>query len=149
VKERDWIHPDERMDEPTLRLALTEKRWGVAKAEESLRAIDSARAVLRPDDYRDLHALFERTLLTARLHAAVAEAYYGSRIWSRGGAFRTPTVARTIQHGLAGIDTVATAMRTYPDPPPVGQWAWAKDADAAMGYREKIERQLRVAGSEY
>jgi len=128
---------------------LAEKRFGVAKAEQSLRAIDSARTLLRPNDYRELHALFERTLLTARLHAAVAEAYYGSRIWSRGGAFHTPSVEQTIRHGLAEIDTVASAMRTYPDPPPVGQWEWAKDADVAMGYREKIERQLRVVGSGY
>jgi len=149
VKERGWIHADERMDEPTLALVLTEKRFGVAKAEQSLRAIDSARTLLRPNDYRELHALFERTLLTARLHAAVAEAYYGSRIWSRGGAFHTPSVEQTIRHGLAEIDTVASAMRTYPDPPPVGQWEWAKDADMAMGYRERIERQLRVVGSGY
>jgi hypothetical protein len=138
VKERGWIHPDERMDEPTLALVLTEKRFGVAKAEESLHAIDSARTVLRPDDYRELHALFERTLLTARLHAAVAEAYYGFRIWTRGDAFRTPAVSGAIQHGLAQIDTVAAAMRTYPDPPPVGQWEWRKDADVAMRYRERI-----------
>ncbi|HEX7979677.1 MAG TPA: hypothetical protein VF461_13805 [Gemmatimonadaceae bacterium] len=143
VKERGWITPGEQMDEPTLQLVLTEKRWGVAKAEESLRAIDSARTLLRPDDYRELHALFERTQLTARLHAAVAEAYYGGRIWARGGAFRTPAVSRTIQHGLADIDTVASAMRVYPNPPPVGQWSWAKDAEVALRYRDSVSKQLQ------
>jgi hypothetical protein len=138
VRDSGWIHPGERMDLATLRMVLTEKRWGVTKARESLRAIEDGRRVLRPADYRELHALFERTLLTARLHEGVASAYYGFRIWSRGDSARTPEVARAIRAGLAEITEVSAAMRAYPSPPPVGQWEWAKDADQAMRYHAWI-----------
>jgi hypothetical protein len=135
VKDGGWVQPGERMDEATLALVMTEKRWGVAKARESLDAIEAGRATLRPDDYRELHALFERTLLTARLHAAVAGAYYAARVWSRGPAFRTPFVEHTMRQGRREIPIVANAIRTYPSPPPAGgQWNWAGDADAAMKY---------------
>jgi len=142
VRDSGWIHPGERMDEATLRMVLTEKRWGVAKARESLRAIEDGRRVLRPADYRDLHALFERTLLTARLHEGVASAYYGFRVWTRGDSARTPAVTRAVREGLAEIAKVAAEMKAYPSPPPVGQWEWAKDADQALKYREKIVKAM-------
>src|SRR4029079_18710695 len=94
VRDSGWIHPGERMDEATLRMVLTEKRWGVTKARESLRAIEAGRRVQRLADYRELHALFERTLLTARLHEGVASAYYGYRVWTLGDGARTPYVMR-------------------------------------------------------
>ncbi|MFL5619165.1 MAG: hypothetical protein ACJ79A_12340 [Gemmatimonadaceae bacterium] len=140
VRDSGWIHPGERMDEATLRMVLTEKRWGVAKAKESLHAIEDGRGVLRPADYRELHALFERTLLTARLHEGVASAYYGFRIWTRGDSARTTEVRRAIRTGLAEIAEVSAAMRAYPTPPPVGQWEWAKDADQAMKYHDWISK---------
>jgi hypothetical protein len=141
VRDSGWIHPGERMDEPTLRMVLTEKRWGVTKATESLRAIDDGRRALRPADYRELHALFERTLLTTRLHEAVASAYYGFRVWSRGGSYRTPFVTSTIRRGLRDIRVVSALMRSYPSPPPKGQWEWAKDADQAMKYHAWITKE--------
>jgi hypothetical protein len=138
VRDSGWIRPGERMDEATLALVVTEKRWGVAKARESLRAIEAGRRALRPADYAELHALFERTLLTARLHEAVASAYFGFRVWTRGDAFRTPMVRRTIRDGLREIVTVSSLIRAYPAKPPVGQWEWAKDAEMAMRYHEWI-----------
>jgi hypothetical protein len=140
VRDSGWIQPGERMDEPTLRMVLTEKRSGVAKARESLRAIEEGRRALRPADYRELHALFERTLLTARLYESVASAYYGFRVWTRGESYRTPFVTRSIRDGLAGIREVSAAMRAYPSPPPKGQWEWAKDAEQAMKYHEWITK---------
>lgn len=128
------------MDEATLRLVLTEKRWGVTKARESLRAIEEGRRALRPADYAELHALFERTLLTARLHEAVASAYFGFRIWTRGDSVRTPTVTRAIRDGLRDIVAVSALMRDYPAKPPAGQWEWAKDADQAMRYHDLITK---------
>jgi hypothetical protein len=138
VKETGWIQPGEQMDEATLRMVMTEKHWGVTKAEESLRAIDAGRAALRPDDYRELHALFERTLLTARLHEAVAGAYFGFRVWTRGSSFRTPLVTRTVRTGLRDIPAIAEAIRAFPETPPAAQWEWARDADQAMRYVEWI-----------
>jgi hypothetical protein len=140
VRDSGWIHPGERMDEATLRLVLTEKRWGVTRARESLQAIEDGRRVLRPADYRELHALFERTLLTARLHEGVASAYYGFRVWTRGDSARTPVVTRAVREGLAEIADVAPKMRAYPSPPPAGQWDWAKDSEQAMRYHEWITK---------
>ena len=138
VRDSGWIRPGEQMDEATLRLVLTEKRWGVTKARESLRAIEEGRRALRPADYAELHALFERTLLTARLHEAVASAYFGFRVWTRGDSFRTPMVTRAVRDGLRDIAAVSALMRNYPAKPPAGQWEWAKDADQAMRYHELI-----------
>ena len=141
VRDSGWITPGEQMDEATLAMVLTEKRWGVTKARESLRAIEEGREALRLADYAELHALFERTLLTARLHEAVASAYFGFRVWSRGDAYRTPMVTRSIRDGLRDIVTVSTLIRDYPTKPPVGQWEWAKDAEQAMKYRERILKE--------
>lgn len=142
VRDSGWIQPGEQMDEATLAMVLTEKRWGVARAEESLRAIDSARRVLRPADYAELHGLFERTLLTARLHEAVASAYYGYRVWTRGEGFRTPPVMRAIRDGLREIDSVSAAIRAAPAPPSGGQWNWAADAEQGVKYREWIAKKI-------
>lgn len=93
---------------------------------------------LRPADYEELHHYFARTLLTARLHRAVAKAYYGYRVWARGGAHRTPEVTRTVREGLRDIEQVARLIRQYPAKPAVGQWDWSEDADMALRYREWI-----------
>jgi hypothetical protein len=140
VRDSGWIQPGERMDQATLEMVLTEKRWGVARATESLRANESGRRALRPADYTELHGLFERTLLTARLHEAVASAYFGYRVWTRGGAYRTPTVARAIRDGLRDIAGVSALIRAAPPPASGGQWDWAKDAEQAMQYREWITK---------
>lgn len=138
VMQQGWVQPGEQMDEEYLGLAVTEKSWGVRRAEESLAAIDSARGVLRGLDYRELHALFERTLLTARLHRAVASAYFGFRVWARGAPYRTDSATHTLQEGLREIVDVSAAIRAYPDKPPVGQWNWAADAEQAMRYHDWI-----------
>ena len=140
VRDSGSIRPGERMDEATLAMVLTEKRWGVAKARESLRAIEAGRKALRAADYAELHALFERTLLTARLHEAVASAYFGFRVWTRGDSYRTPMVTAAVRDGLRDIVTVSSLIRAYPAKPPVGQWDWAKDAEQATRYHEWITK---------
>jgi hypothetical protein len=140
VKERGWIHPEERMDEKFLRYIVTEKGFGVAKAEESLRAIEEGRSTLKPADYEDLHAYFERTLLTARLYRAVAAGYFGYRVYARGEAFRTPYVMATTRSGLREIPELARAIRDYPVKPPAGQWDWVTDAETATRYFDQITR---------
>jgi len=113
---------------------VTEKNYGVKLAEASLCDIESARSVLSPADYRQLHGCFERTLLTARLHRATAAAYFGFRVWSRGGSFRTSYVQNTTQAGLTELQEVEGAIRNYPGHVPTGQWDWRKDADEADRY---------------
>jgi hypothetical protein len=139
VRERGLIHPDERMNETFLRYVVTEKAFGVAKAAESLREIELARSALKPTDYTDLHAYFERTLLTTRLYRAVAAAYFGYRIYARGDGFRSEYVMTTTRDGLRAIPDLARAIREYPVKPAAGgQWSWVEDADQAMEYYDRI-----------
>jgi hypothetical protein len=129
-----WVKPDELMDEQYLRCIVTEKSHGVRLAEESLRHIESAKPVLKPDDYTSLHELFERTLLTARLQRAVASAYFGFRVWCRGGDPLPDSVRETTSSGLREIKEVAPLMRNFHGEVPVGQWNWRRDADVAERY---------------
>src|SRR5690606_33352689 len=122
VKEEGWITPGERMDAEYLGYIVAEKAYGVRLAEESLARVEAAGEVLRADDYEALRHHFARTALTARLHLAVAQAYFGFRVWSRGDGFASPEVAATVREGLEGIERVAREIREYPVKPPSGQW---------------------------
>lgn len=135
-----WIHPGEAMNEEYLRYVVTEKSHGVMLAEESVRLIESAKAVLQSADYEQLHHHFMHTLLTARLQRAAAAAYFGFRAWSRGGAERTAYVTETTRAGLLEIREVAKLVRDYPVKPATGQWNWVKDADNAERYFNQIVR---------
>lgn len=126
-----WIHPEERMDEEYLRYIVTEKNHGVALAEGAARHIETARRVLKPADYEQLRHHFQHTLLTARLHRAVASAYFGARVAKRGEKYRSAFVAATIRSGEAEVRQVAKLVRDYPVKPPTGQWDWVKDAEQA------------------
>lgn len=139
VLEQGWVRPGEAMDEEYLRYILVEKDYGVRLAEESVGHIERARPHLSEADYQDLHHYFQRTLLTARLHRAVAAAYFGFRVYARGDAFRTPFVVETVRDGLREILEVAELIRDYPVKPPAGgQWNWVVDADQALRYYDWI-----------
>jgi hypothetical protein len=138
VLAQGWVTPEEKMDEAFLALIVKEKDFGVARAEQALAHVQAARAALRPADQDDLHAYFERTLLTARLHRAVATAYFGYRVWARGDAFRTPTLAATVREALQQIPPIAEAMKRHQGPIRPGAWKWQADADEALAVREKI-----------
>jgi hypothetical protein len=141
IWDRGWIKPGEGMDEEYLRYVLAEKDHGVALAEESARHIEDARALLRSADFEQLHHHFQHTLLTARLHRAVAAAYFGFRVWARGQGHRTDFVQRTVEGGLLGIQELAPRIRSYAVKPPIGQWDWSKDADEAERYFRWIARE--------
>jgi hypothetical protein len=138
VVDSGWITPGERMDARFLGYVVAEKEFGVRKAEESLAHVAAARTALADSDHVELHRHFERTLLTARLHRAVAKAYFGFRVWARGGEHRTSAVERTVREGLREIREVAAAIEGYPAPPPAGQWDWVGDARQARRYAEWI-----------
>jgi hypothetical protein len=103
-------------------------------AESSVQRIEEARALLTDAAYQDLHHYFARTLLTVRLHKAAAGAYFGSRVFARGESFRTPAVMSVLRESMTELPRVAQEIREYPVKPPVGQWNWAADADAALRY---------------
>jgi hypothetical protein len=90
--------------------------------------------------YRDVQHYFARTLLTARVHRAVATAYFGFRVYARGPEHRTSEVLAQVRDALGEIPELARAIREYPAKPPAGQWNWVEDADAAMRYYDTIAR---------
>lgn len=138
VVERGWLHQGERMDGLTLELIAREKTFGVGLAQDAVRSIERARGALGAAAYEDLHHYFARTELTARLHRAVAIAYFGFRLYARGPAFHTPPLLTIVREALDDIPGVARAIRDYPAKPAAGQWNWVEDADAAIRYYELI-----------
>ncbi len=140
VLQRGWLHDEERMDAGVLQDVLTEKAYGVRLAEASVARIEAAQSALSERDYRDLLQHFQQTRLTARLHRAVAAAYFGFRVWARGEPHRTAPLTTTVREALAEIPVIAQQIQDYPARPPVGQWNWTEDATAARRYFEQITR---------
>lgn len=138
VQTSGWIRPGDQLNEDYLRLILAEKDYGLSQAKAALADIEQAKSVLATADYEELHGLFERTLLTAQLHRAVAGAYFGFRIWCKGEDYRSEFVIHTIQKGLEGIQDLAPKVRDYPGQVPSGQWNWRADADRAIRYLRGI-----------
>jgi len=140
VKEKGWITPGEEMTGEFLQNVLNEKDWGVKAAKAAVEAIEEAKPELKADDYTDLHHYFYRTLLTARVHRAAAGAYFGFRVWSRGGAYRTAEIERIVRDSLDELTRVAEEIKCYPVTPAIGQWNWSKDADRALRYHDWITK---------
>ena len=135
-----WIQPGEGMTEEYLRYIVTDKKHGVALAEDSVRHIENARPKLRAEDYEELRHYFQRTLLTARVYLATASAYFGFRVWCRGKEHQSGFVRQTTQEGLNEIKAVVPQIRDYPRKPAAGQWDWRQDADTAERYYNWIAR---------
>jgi hypothetical protein len=141
VIKQGWVTPREQMNEEYLGYILTEKDYGVKLAQDSLEQIEQAKPHLSEADYQDLHHYFARTLLTARLHRAVAAAYYGFRVYARVGAHRTPTVLATVREGLRQTKEVSEEIENYPVKPAAGQWNWVDDTERAMQYYTWITKE--------
>ncbi|HEX8869527.1 MAG TPA: hypothetical protein VF821_27945 [Lentzea sp.] len=134
VLDRGWVTPGNLMTQEYLDYLNVEKDYGVQLAEASLRDIDHVRKLLRPNDYSQLKAYFERTVMTAKLHRAVAKAYFGYRIYVQQPS---TSLARSIWDGLDEARAVAAQVRAYPAPP-AGEWNWVIDAAQADLYAKRI-----------
>ncbi|WBB64126.1 hypothetical protein O7599_17100 [Streptomyces sp. WMMC500] len=106
-------------------------------ARAALRDIQQARAHLSEADYRQLNAYFERTVLTARQHHAVATAYFGYRIYVQGPEQRTDELKALIWTGLDDARQIADAVRDHPDRAASGEWDWLRDAAEADTYHTR------------
>jgi len=139
VIERGWLTPGDLIDATYLEYVRREKAYGVRVAEQSVGAIEKARAHLTDGQYQDLRHYFARTLLTARLHEAVSSAYFGFRVYARGEKFRTLQLMTSVGAALKQIPDLARTIREYPVKPATGgQWNWVEDADEAMRYYDWI-----------
>jgi hypothetical protein len=140
VVENGWLHRDtDLMTTEYLDHVVKEKDYAVRLAEQSLAGIQAIRQLLQPQRYDELVALHERTLLTAKLHRAVAKAYFGYRVYVNDIARRSDKqFLRTIWDGLDEARAVAAQIRAYDGDVPVGQWDWRGDADQADLYYNRI-----------
>jgi hypothetical protein len=142
VLTQGWVTAEERMTEAVLNDVVKEKKFGVDRAVAALSQLAQAAPALEPADRAELGALFRRTWLTARLHAGVAAAYFGYRVWARGADFRTPTLDRTIRDGLGEIEAASQAIIDEPSGPAEGtEWKWRGDAKRARDYLHKITEE--------
>ncbi|MEM9158480.1 MAG: hypothetical protein AAGB46_05475 [Verrucomicrobiota bacterium] len=138
VRDSGWIRPGDQLTEQYLRFVLIEKDFAVHQAEEALADIKKAKSHLNSQDYKELSSLFDRTLLTTRLHRSVAAAYFGFRLWCKGEPYRSDFVMTTTQEGLEKIREIAPLVENYPGHVPEGQWKWRADADRANRYFQQI-----------
>lgn len=136
VIKNKWVSPVEKMNEEYLSYIVKEKRFGVEKAAAALKLIKKAEKVLKPDDYRQLHNLFYRTLLSARAYEAAATAYFGYRIYARGEQFRTPSLNKSLREALEKMLVVADEIDNWNEDVPRGQWNWRGDAATLRKYHE-------------
>ncbi|MEV6109262.1 hypothetical protein AB0M28_31820 [Streptomyces sp. NPDC051940] len=140
VLDNGWVTDRNTMNLEYLHYVQKEKKYGVNLARSALRDIEEARPFLSDADYTQLHAYFERTLLTARLHHAVTAAYFGYRIYVQGPEQQTEELKALIWTGLDEAQHVADAMRAYPQQAASGEWDWIRDAAEADKYRTRISQ---------
>lgn len=140
VLDNGWVTAEEKMNEEYLKYIIAEKKFGVKKAEKALNYVTRAKKSIDVDQYNQVYNLFQRTLITSRIYEAVATAYFGYRIYSRGEEFRTEWLVKTIQEALDKMLIVASEIENFTENVPRGQWNWRGDAATAREYHEKITK---------
>ncbi len=142
VLDSNWLEPVELMDTSYLNYLLTEKEYGVQKAEEALALVKDARPfIANQEDYNRLENHFSRTLITAKLYEAGAKVYFGYRVYARGGEFKTDQVRQIFEEGIADTKKFAQEIIQFPDKGPEGQFEWEEDAYRALFYAMQVEQR--------
>lgn len=146
VFENGLIEECERMDWDVFCDIVSEKTHAVNLAKESLRLVESAKPYLKEADYGEIHSLFLRTYLAASLHAEVCKAYFGARLYSRGGEFRSENLEHTVETAAKEIARLAKEIKEFEEPYPKGQYDWRGDANGALRHKDMALSIIR--GSE-
>jgi len=142
-RDRGLIDTTELMNMEYLRYVITEKNYGVRKAEQAFEHIKKAEPHVKDRAaYKDLYHMYKRTLLSARLFRGTAKAYYGYRIYSRGEDFRSEELLDIIKSGLTELKATAKEVKAYPHKGPAASYDWADDARRAMEYHESIAKHF-------
>ncbi len=145
VIDSGWVTTEDRMNEAYLMDILTEKEYGVTKAQWALEQVKKAESmILDRAAYQELLQLYERTYLTARLYQAGAKAYFGYR--TRLNEEENAVALVTAREGIAEIERVCEEIRAYPHPGPVGQFSWLDDTNRALAMVENITKGWDVYG---
>ncbi len=140
VLEKNWLKPEELMNETYLRYVLKEKKYGVEKAREALEMVKAAAPfVQNAEKYDTLLHVYERTKLTVRLYESVAKLFFGYRVFARGEEFRTDYVRDILEEGLTDTKSIALEMKKYPWKGPKGQYDWEEDIYRALSYYNAVK----------
>ena len=124
-----WLIPEELMNESFLEDILKEKKWSIKKTEELLSLVHNIKSDLDKKEYEKLERMFDRTLLTVRLRAAVAAVYYGDRIKPR-----TMNVLGIIEENKSEANKIIKELENYSHSYPIGEYNWKKDSELAKKY---------------
>ena len=124
-----WLMPEELMNESFLEDILIEKKWSIKKTEELLSLVHNIKSDLDKKEYEKLERIFDRTLLTVRLRAAVAAVYYGDRIKPR-----TMNVLGIIEENKSEANKIIKELENYSHSYPIGEYNWKKDSELAKKY---------------
>lgn len=146
VFEKGWLEPGEGMDEFFYGCVMAEKSFGARLAESTLAEVEAAKPHMKPEDFEAVAGLFRRTSLTARLHEAVCEAYYGSRLLARDPEFRTPGLEAGVRGAAERIRLISDEMKTLGRGCPAGQYNWLGDANRAMRHGEAALAAAGLSG---
>ncbi|HRN58015.1 MAG TPA: hypothetical protein PLL71_16260, partial [Agriterribacter sp.] len=142
VIQAGWLQPEERMNEEYLRYIVREKDYGVSLAEEALRQVELAKRFLTTMHFNGLHAYFSRTLLTAKLHRAVAGLYFAYRVHARGQRYRSIYVSDIMSGSLEAARLYSEKINAWQEDFPEGQWNWKSDAQKAMEYYHEVKKYM-------
>ena len=124
-----WLMPEELMNESFLEDILKEKKWSIKKTEELLSLVHNIKSDLDKKEYEKLERMFDRTILTVRLRAAVAAVYYGDRIKPR-----TINVQGIIEKNKSEANKIIKELENYSHSYPIGEYNWKKDSELAKKY---------------
>ena len=142
VLDSSWLGPVELMDTTYLNYILTEKEYGVNKAEEALAFIKEAKPYIPvEEDYTRLENHFTRTLITARLYLAGAKVFFGYRVYARGSDFQTEQIRQIFEEGIDDTKKLAAEIINFPHKGPKGQYEWEEDAYRALFYANQVKNR--------
>lgn len=134
-----WLENKELMNLDYLTDIVAEKDYGVRLAQSALDDVMRAKPFITDaEEYTRLMETFRRTEMAARIWRASAKAYFGYRVYSRGGEFRTPTVALIVQGGLDEIVAVSDEIMRYPYKGPRADFAFESLATSALAIHKAI-----------
>ena len=134
----NWVTPSEQINSEYLKYVYTEKLYGINLAEKALELIQEAKNVLEYDKYVELNDIYERTLLTAKLHKATFTAILGYRLYVKNNGELDNESKRILEESLSEIPVISQEISNRPGTYPVGQWDWKRDAREAMKYYDKM-----------
>ena len=144
VLDNKWLEPQELMNEEYLKYIIIEKDFAVKEAEEALELVRKGKGyVANVKAYNDLHDVFYRTYLSAKIYRAAAKVYYGQRIAEKGQEYITNTLKATLQEGLDEYSLVSELFNNYTRHCPEGQFKWKKTPKVVSQYLKNVDNFLK------